>query len=107
MSVLIKGMEMPKSCGRCRFAGVCGVHPVDEWPDLESIFNNDVIGVDGERDKDCPLIPVPPHGRLIDADALPINAPIRSMMVFGGEIVIAKSAIDDAPTVIPASKEGE
>lgn len=29
------------------------------------------------------------------------------MMVFGGEIVIAKSAIDDAPTVISADHEEE
>ena len=49
---------------------------------------------------------VPPHGRLIDADAIPFNEPIRSMMVFGGEIVIAKTVIDEAPTVIPADKEG-
>ena len=47
-------------------------------------------------------VPVPPHGDLIDRDALPFNEPIRSMMVFGGEIVIAKTAIDEAPTIIPA-----
>lgn len=54
MSVLIK-MEMPKSCAFCRFNGAYCYAKGDE--DAHSIMP-------------CPLIPVPPHGRLIDADAL-------------------------------------
>ena len=46
MSILIKSMEMPTSC--------------DECPLYTCMHNHD----------DCPLVPVPPHGRLIDADAL-------------------------------------
>ena len=45
MSILIKGMKMPKSCGSC-FVG-----------DRTICSNN------------CPLVEIPPHGRLIDADA--------------------------------------
>lgn len=53
-------------------------------------------------------VPVPPHGRLIDADALPIyDKPIGKMMMFGGEYVYTQTAIDNAPTIIPADKEGE
>ena len=56
MSILIKGMEMPKSCGNCFFDTHCDNWRLRNWgappPD------------------DCPLVPVPPHGRLIDADAL-------------------------------------
>ena len=66
--LLIKGMDMPKNCGECRFAGVCGVHSYDEWPDLESIYLNEVIGVDGVRDEDCPLVEIHAHGRLIIED---------------------------------------
>ena len=69
MSIFIKGMDMPENCGKCRFAGVCVVHSVEEWPDLESIMFNEVIGVEGKRDPDCPLVEVPAHGRLVDADA--------------------------------------
>lgn len=67
MSILIKGMKMPKSCSDC-FAEQC----------IGSDFGCGIIGFeDGnttcftrERRKDCPLVEVPPHGRLIDADAL-------------------------------------
>ena len=55
MSILIKGMEMPTSCGDCKLrtaVGCCGNLPHNT------------------RMPNCPLVPVPPHGRLIDADAL-------------------------------------
>ena len=76
MSVIVKGVEMPKSCFGCHlfklddhdlwcianhYAGCCRVLSkyIDE--------NKFVI----ERHPDCPLIEVPsPHGRLIDADKL-------------------------------------
>ena len=71
MSVIVKGMEMPENCGKCRFVGACGVHGIEEWPDIESIMFNDIIGIDGSRDEACPLHPLPEkHGRLIDADEL-------------------------------------
>lgn len=65
MSILIKGMEMPKSCADC-FAEQC----------IGSDFGCGIIGFeDGnttcftrERRKDCPLVEVPPHGRLIDVE---------------------------------------
>lgn len=68
MSVIVLGMEMPENCGKCRFVGTCGVHSYDEWPDVETIIFNDIIGIEGKRDDDCPLRPLPEkHGRLIDA----------------------------------------
>lgn len=58
MSVLIKGMEMPESCSGCaiRYEMFCPIR-------------HRFIADEGRR-KNCPLIPIPPHGRLIDADAL-------------------------------------
>lgn len=58
MSILINGIEMPKSCWDC-FA----CH--DGW----CIINQKI---EGHRTvtHSCPLIEVQPHGRLIDADAL-------------------------------------
>ena len=49
MSVLIKNMEMPKNCHECPLLYVTSI-------------------CDGSMP--CPLVTVPPHGRLIDADAL-------------------------------------
>ena len=63
MSVLIN-MEMPTSCNECPLAKLS--------PTGESLFCNYTLSIvpwDG-KPFDCPLIPVPKHGRLIDADAL-------------------------------------
>ena len=68
MSLLIKGMEMPTSCYACDFA----------YQDQDSEHNvywtcavdHKAAGL-YERREDCPLIEIPSHGRLIDADALP------------------------------------
>lgn len=99
MSVLIKGMAMPKNCGLCRFAGVCGVHTYEEWPDLESIITNDVIGADGVRDNDCPLVEVKtPHGRLIDGDEIAGECDEPNCWCRW------RSAIEDAPIIIEAEE---
>lgn len=65
MSILIKGMKMPKSCVDC---------PMFDW-DLEYLkckANDEFFIAKGEwrtkRESTCPLIEIPPHGRLIDAD---------------------------------------
>ena len=48
------------------------------------------------------VIPVPPHGRLIDADALDMNyLHIRD----DGMKIYTQRAIDNVPTIIPADKE--
>ena len=62
MGVYIPNMEMPEHCGECRFA-------VDGWCYAYGKPNIDALANDG-RTNFCPLVPVPPHGRLIDADAL-------------------------------------
>lgn len=84
MSVLIKGMEMPKNCGLCFLrVGKCS----------RRIYMKN-------RPSDCPLIEVPePHGRLIDADALANSEDCkRKGCVYQEEIF-------RAPTIIQASEE--
>lgn len=62
------------------------------------------------RRSDCPLVPVPPHGRLGDLDALAEKAIMRSekrgVSVNVLDKVITAYDIKTAPTVIPAKKEG-
>ena len=65
MSVIVKGMEMPKSCASCRMAvcfadtGRAKCYATLSYIDPER----------GKRSYDCPLCPLPEkHGRLIDAD---------------------------------------
>ena len=101
MSVLIKGMEMPKRCGGCPLRGVCKQRIYIEY-----------------RPKDCPLIEVPtPHGRLIDADELEKGFkraigtylpkdPTRHMDIVNGSEcrgwTQALTAVQEAKTVIEA-----
>ena len=71
---------------------------------------------DGLDSTEYPLIPVPDHGRLIDADAL-IDKVVAKYLKFErkGKLVFAAAEIkqdicdliSDAPAIIPASEEGE
>lgn len=61
ISILIEGMEMPKDCIECRFCLFTGVY----WKCLVDGSHADFGGTC--RPSECPLVPVPPHRRLIDA----------------------------------------
>lgn len=67
MSILIKGMEMPKTCEECCLESFC-----DLW--IEAIKMSGVelkVGAKATiRHPDCPLVPVPNHGRLKDYDQI-------------------------------------
>jgi len=58
MSVLIKGMDKPDHCLRCPVKGI----------DDECLLQSEAANADYESWEDqmanCPLIPVPPHGRI-------------------------------------------
>ena len=66
MGVLIESMDMPKSCGECPFF-------IDGYY-LDCLLPNDGIDFgtvnDEGRAKGCPLVEVPEHGRLVDADKI-------------------------------------
>lgn len=113
MSVLIKGMEMPARCRACGFAGYGGKN-----------FELNVCLFTGksqptlspERMPDCPLFPVPDHGRLIDADALITvfremesidwnNKAAPYSWAYAYESI--EDDIDNAPTIIPAEEEDD
>ena len=67
MSVLIKGMEMPSCCDDCWALDEYGDYPVCRITEEQRGCN---FRIREKRMDKCPLVPVPPHGRLIDADAL-------------------------------------
>ena len=90
MSVLMRGMDMPKGgCWECPLrAGLsCNILPeyVYDYMDGHSMHPN------------CPLVEVPtPHGRLIDADSIQAH----EMSVFGKRLMV----IDESQTVIEAEE---
>ena len=93
MSVIIRGIEMPKNCALCKFRGAG-----ETWCPftLRDVPGNTIP-------EDCPVGYVPPHGRLIDADAL---YPIYADLLDGGDVkaVVPKIVIDTSPTIIPAEE---
>ena len=102
MGVYIKGMEMPFTCLTCDFHKCAG--GVGDFCSLtkrrQFRFKN--------RPKDRPLVHVPPHGDLIDRDALRDNN-CDAFEIDGADgtiLAMDVSIIDDAPTIIPA-EEGE
>ena len=91
MGVYIKGMEMPKSCGNCFFDTRCDNWRLRNWgappPD------------------DCPLDPVPLHGRLIDADEF-LKRAIGTKCFRGDYALMLEELVGESTTIIPA-EEGE
>ena len=108
MSVLVKGMKMPTSCYVCPFMfherrqpDVWCTATDSNWLDLRETLC-------GERHSDCPLVEVPAHGRLIDADALKAGLFPEKIGEIKTSINVScmKLVIDDEPTIIEA-EEGE
>lgn len=65
MSVIVKGMKIPDCCFRCPFKKHYGM-----W--VRCIFTRQNVEPEIRKKtkaSSCPLVEVPPHGRLIDADA--------------------------------------
>lgn len=66
MSILIRDMEIPNDCINCQFeyCGTCMVigKDVEEFEYTHSKIT---------KDPDCPLVYIPPHGRLT-LDKMPI-----------------------------------
>ena len=99
MSIYIKGMDMPTGCANCYFCmeyGECAPSGYRHTGDMRWRVDN--------RPDWCPLVPVPDHGRLIDADEF------RNAMFIGEQCLYSwdeiDETIDNATAIIPADKEG-
>lgn len=97
MGVYIKNMEMPFTCLTCDFHRCAG--GVGDFCSLtkrrQFRFKN--------RPKDCPLAPVPPHGALIEKNA--VFELIRSFPNVDRHLPVEfMKALYELPTVIPAEE---
>ena len=104
MGVYIKGMEMPMCCQDCLFNyhAVCVIATGTPKPHVE--FN--------KRRDNCPLVPVPPHGDLIDRDEIKwVEEEFEERCHNDRWTVVEKIAykahVDKLPTIIPADKEAD
>jgi len=100
--ILIRGMEMPKSCADCFLED-----PYDGY-NCRIIPKSANWGL-GERPSWCPLVEVPtPHGRLIDADKLCLSSGFSTATEYGmGRSDQIEAIKSNAPTIIPASGGAE
>ncbi len=107
MSILIRGMEMPKSCWQCQLLeghrddGLCKA--ANRWLDDDDYFDwyqYQEGDIDTSKPINCPLIEVPtPHGDLIDINALTHEYYKKASYHH------LCDCLYDAPIVIPADKE--
>ena len=67
MSIMIKGMEMPKTCKECPFSD----H--EAWCLIPGDWRERYYCPEDERSEHCPLIELPPHEKSIDTDKLITN----------------------------------
>ena len=100
--ILIRGIDMPNSCGVCKLTA-----EYDDEKFCPFFADNVEYWISaGRRHEDCPLEYVPPHGDLIDRDALRDNN-CDAFEIKGADgtiLAMDVSIIDDAPIIIPASE---
>ena len=107
MSVYIKGMEMPHNCDECR---LCAFIPVGDYGLYRKCLPLNAKAKITIRRADCPLLPVPDHGRLIDADFI-VKRLRKQIQDVGADTELANrgrefiSIIGAVSTIIPADKE--
>lgn len=101
--VYIQGMKMPENCYQCPFGadvdiGVGVAHGCNLIKDFAQFAN--------ERHSDCPLIPVPDHGDLIDVDILSKYKQVCTDTKTGMyEEVVSMAAVRNVKRIIRADKE--
>lgn len=109
MGVYIKGMEMPARCEDC----FCYRHNADYDYAYCNISSVNVLGNANARLNNCPLAHVPPHGRLIDEEAvidhfvsLSNNEWNQNVSTsWANAFAEAASDICDIPTIIEAEED--
>lgn len=111
MGIYIKNMKMPTSCDECRIMALEDTNCEAElYCGCPIVFKAHPQGVDHRPDY-CPLVPVPPHRRLIDADALYEDCALDNRYEVAATTTrineYMQLKIDAAPTIIPAEQKGE
>ena len=108
MEVYIKGMEMPTRYEDC----FCFRRNAEYDYAYCNISSVNVLGHGNARLDNCPLVPVPPHGRVIEEskvlDIVSAWCPDDDGSVGkDGDLREMLDEIEALPTIIPASEEGE
>ena len=115
MSILIRSMDIPTSCGKCRFCVNGFTDTVQMYECAVQSYENVSVLVESDgapfdfRPDWCPLVEIPtPHGRLIDIKSVEYG----KFTTVGNEYQrwwngALDSVIDNAPPVIEAEGSEE
>lgn len=119
--ILIRGMEMPKTCVQCDLKiydpekrwNENGIEQIGAWVckrTREIIWNT-------QRGENCPIFPLPEgHGRLGDLDALSKEFERLAFLDWNQKAAPyswayayseAQAAVDDSPTIVPSEGGGK
>ena len=101
-SVLIKGMKMPRNCDECELNYDCFrcILPIEDSLLLDKDTAN-------SRLPNCPLVELPPHGRLIDADALSNKMGVAAWYNIADRDDVAVNLVIGAPTILDEERGGD
>ena len=102
MSILIKGLEMPSCCADCWALDEYGDYPVCRITEEQRGYN---FRIREKRMDKCPLVSVPPHGRLIDADELEPDTEWNDY--YDEYTSYSKAQIQVAPSIIEAEVDDD
>lgn len=120
MSILIKGMKRPKQCSECPllhedYDALSGLLSIYCSLDAFQILDIEVEDINQlydkiEEQKHCPLIELPRHGRLIDADKIVNYCMTGNLSSRDGEIkwpnqtftILPVNSLSEIPTVLEA-----
>lgn len=106
MSILVKGMKIPKNCLECIFRisyWKRALTPSGKIFTYGCMLNGKEINTLEKRCKDYPIDGIPtPHERLIDAEKLAVKIWTEGHFVNGNDCEIAVDFIQSAPTIIEA-----
>lgn len=96
MSIIIKGLDMPNTCGQCN------LRAFDEWEDEYCTVLCSDIEDHTKRLDSCPLVEIPnPHGKIIDVDNLIPQEVWIDEMSFEA---VDYDDIKDVPTILEEEK---
>ena len=106
--IYIPNVEFPKGCSNCYFILDNGLCSVLILADCRHKSVGDYKWEEEKRHPDCPIVPVPNHGRLIDAEALRHSHCVECTLYYENKCLGKECDwdciyhIDHAETVIPA-----
>ena len=107
MGILIKGMKKPKECCCCPCSTI---NMNGRWGKC-NLLGRDYAGYPHKIYDDCPLVEIPPHGRLIDADKFMkpfcdlLEKDEHSLDYYSLGYSGLNAMINDSPTVVESEEQ--